>query len=73
MAIHSNDAATIRPGEFRFTSTDGVRVECTRWDSRGPLRGVVQIAHAIREHIGRYAGTIEDSIAAGYVLDHTVR
>jgi alpha-beta hydrolase superfamily lysophospholipase len=46
-----------RPGmpsaEFRFTSTDGVRVACARWDARGPVRGMVQIAHGMGEHIGR--------------------
>ncbi len=30
--------------EFSFTSSDGLRVACFRWDSRGPTRGVVQIA-----------------------------
>jgi alpha-beta hydrolase superfamily lysophospholipase len=52
--------------EFRFTSTDGLRVACARWDSRGPVRGVVQIAHGMGEHIGRYAGTIEVLVAAGF-------
>lgn len=28
--------------EFRFTSPDGLQVACTRWQSRGPARGVVQ-------------------------------
>jgi alpha-beta hydrolase superfamily lysophospholipase len=59
--------------EFRFTSTDGLRVACARWDSRGPVRGVVQIAHGLGEHIGRYAGVIEGLISAGltvYGNDH---
>ncbi len=30
--------------EFRLTSTDGVRVACGRWNGRGSVRGVVQIA-----------------------------
>lgn len=28
--------------EFRFTSQDGIQIVCTRWQSRGPARGVVR-------------------------------
>jgi len=28
--------------EFRFTSQDGLQIACTRWQSRGPARGVAQ-------------------------------
>ena len=59
--------------EFQFTSTDGLRVACARWDGRRPLRGVVQIAHGMGEHIGRYGGLIEVLVAAGltvYGNDH---
>jgi alpha-beta hydrolase superfamily lysophospholipase len=59
--------------EFQFDSADGLRIACTRWDSRGPVRGVVQIAHGMCEHIGRYVGTIEVLISAGltvYGNDH---
>jgi len=41
--------------EFSFTSSDGLRIACARWDSQGPVRGVIQIAHGMGEHIGRYA------------------
>jgi len=59
--------------EFSFTSSDGLQVACARWDSRGPVRGVVQIAHGMGEHIGRYAETIEALVSAGltvYGNDH---
>ena len=59
--------------EFRFTSTDGLRIACVRWDSRGAPRGVAQIAHGMGEHIGRYVGTIEVLVSAGltvYGQDH---
>lgn len=62
-----------RSSEFRFTSSDGMRIACTRWDSRRPVRGVVQIAHGIGEHIGRYTETIEFLVANGltvYGNDH---
>src|ERR1700750_2075930 len=59
--------------KFRFTSADGLRVACARWDSLVPARGVVQIAHGMGEHIGRYEGAIEFLTAAGlkvYGNDH---
>lgn len=73
MAVGSAHPATTSFTEFRFTSSDGLRVACTRWDSRGPVHGVVQIAHGMGEHIGRYAGTIEALVSAGltvYGNDH---
>ena len=59
--------------EFNFTSSDGLKVVCFRWDSHGPARGVVQIAHGMGEHIGRYLETINDLNSAGltvYANDH---
>jgi len=68
------DLRTFAPSfEFRFTSSDGMRIACARWDSRRRVRGVVQIAHGIGEHIGRYAETIEFLVANGltvYGNDH---
>jgi alpha-beta hydrolase superfamily lysophospholipase len=63
----------MRSTDFRFTSRDGLQIACTRWDSRGETRGVVQIAHGMGEHMGRYAGTIEALVSAGltvYGNDH---
>jgi len=54
--------------EFRFTSNDGLGIACKRWDSRGPSRGVLQIAHGLGEHIGRYAELIEVLQAADLVV-----
>jgi alpha-beta hydrolase superfamily lysophospholipase len=61
------------PPEFGFVSTDGLRIACARWDSRGPVRGVIQIAHGMGEHIGRYAATIDALTSTGltvYGNDH---
>jgi alpha-beta hydrolase superfamily lysophospholipase len=58
---------------FLLTSSDGLCIACARWDSRGPARAVVQIAHGMREHMGRYADTIDALVTAGltvYVNDH---
>jgi alpha-beta hydrolase superfamily lysophospholipase len=69
-SLDSSHAPTER---FRLTSSDGLGFACARWDSRGPTRAVVQIAHGRGEHMGRYAGTIEFLVAAGltvYASDH---
>ena len=73
MAVQSGHTGTLHSTEFSFTSSDGVTVICSRWDSRGPTRGVVQIAHGMGEHIGRYTDTIEPLVSAGlnvYGNDH---
>ena len=64
---------TMRAVEFGFTGTDGLRIACARWDGRSPVRGVVQIAHGMGEHLGRYVGTIDVLVSAGltvYGNDH---
>jgi alpha-beta hydrolase superfamily lysophospholipase len=58
---------------FLLTSADGLCIACARWDSRGPARAVVQIAHGMGEHMGRYADTVDALVAAGltvYANDH---
>jgi alpha-beta hydrolase superfamily lysophospholipase len=37
--------------EFRFPSSDGLQIACNRWQNRGPVRGIVQIAHGLGEHV----------------------
>jgi alpha-beta hydrolase superfamily lysophospholipase len=73
MSIHFGNDSTSPSAEFRFASTDGLRISCARWDSRAPVTGVVQIAHGMGEHVGRYVGLIEVLTAAGltvYGNDH---
>src|SRR5262245_3021941 len=73
MAIHVSQAAINNGTEFQFTSRDGLRIACSRRDAQGPARGVVQIAHGMGEHIGRYRETIEALVSAGltvYGNDH---
>jgi alpha-beta hydrolase superfamily lysophospholipase len=66
--------SSLAPTErFWLTSSDGLCLACARWDSRGPTRAVVQIAHGMGEHTGRYSSTIEVLVAAGltvYANDH---
>ena len=59
--------------QFRFSSADELQIACTRWNSCSPVRGVVQIAHGMGEHIQRYAEFIEALVSAGltvYGNDH---
>lgn len=53
---------------FQFVSRDGLRIACGRWDGHGSVRGVVQIAHGMGEHIGRYIGVIEALTSAGFTV-----
>ena len=59
MAVHGECTAPSPSAEFRLVSTDGLSIVCARWDSCGRARGVVQIAHGLGEHLGRYGGLIE--------------
>ena len=54
--------------DFWFTSKDGLRIACRRWDSRGPARGVMQIAHGLGEHSGRYCELIEALLEASFTV-----
>jgi alpha-beta hydrolase superfamily lysophospholipase len=43
------------PERFQFKSDEGLSIACVKWEDRRPVRGVIQIAHGLGEHIGRYA------------------
>ena len=47
------------PERFQFTSTDGLSIACVKWRGHDAVRGVVQIAHGLGEHMGRYAELAE--------------
>jgi alpha-beta hydrolase superfamily lysophospholipase len=59
---------SVQAYRFQFTSTDGLGIECARWEVQAPVRGIVQIAHGLGEHIGRYVGLIEYLVQAGLVV-----
>src|SRR4030095_1042516 len=58
---------------FQFTSSDGLSIACQKWSGQHEPRGVVQIAHGLGEHMGRYAELakllIEDELVV-YGNDH---
>jgi alpha-beta hydrolase superfamily lysophospholipase len=43
------------PERFHFTSSDGLSIACEKWSGHQAPRGIVQIAHGLGEHMGRYA------------------
>lgn len=54
---------------FDFDSVkDGVRIHVHVWQPAGPPRGVVQIAHGMGEHAGRYAALAEALTARGFAV-----
>jgi alpha-beta hydrolase superfamily lysophospholipase len=72
-ATHERGLAATASNEFRFASSDGLSIVCARWDARSSPRGVVQIAHGMGEHFGRYEDLIGALQAAGltvYANDH---
>jgi alpha-beta hydrolase superfamily lysophospholipase len=56
------------PHQFQFTSSDGLQIACTRWSNRHPPRGIIQIAHGMGEHIGRYQTLITELVYAGLIV-----
>ena len=59
---------TSTPQRFRFTSADGLSIACVKWGNREDVRGVVQIAHGLGEHIGRYAELADTLTQAEFVV-----
>jgi len=61
------------PGRFQFKSDDGLSIASVKWGNGRHVRGVVQIAHGLGEHIGRYAElaqTLADAEFVVYGNDH---
>lgn len=52
---------------------DGLRIACGRWQCIGPARGVIQIAHRMGEHSGRYSeliAALQGASLVVYANDH---
>jgi alpha-beta hydrolase superfamily lysophospholipase len=65
--------AVMRFDEFDLPMADGVAVHVRRWRPDGEPRAVVQIAHGMAEHSGRYArlaGVLVDAGHAVWAHDH---
>jgi alpha-beta hydrolase superfamily lysophospholipase len=57
-----------QPERFQFNSADGLSIACVKWGSEHDIRGIVQIAHGLGEHIGRYAVLAEALLQAGFAV-----
>ncbi|HEY7405710.1 MAG TPA: alpha/beta hydrolase [Candidatus Angelobacter sp.] len=53
---------------FTLTAADGLEVFIYRWLPERPVIAVIQIAHGLAEHAGRYARLAESLTAAGYAV-----
>ncbi|MET0144814.1 MAG: alpha/beta hydrolase [Ilumatobacteraceae bacterium] len=51
-----------------MTGADGERIFLYRWSGAGEPKAIVQIAHGMGEHAGRYARLAEALVDAGYVV-----
>jgi len=60
--------AQLEPERFQFTSADSLSIACVKWIGRHHVRGVVQIAHGLGEHMGRYAALAETLVQGEFVV-----
>jgi len=56
------------PERFQFKSDDNLSIACVKWGNGRHVRGVVQIAHGLGEHVGRYAQLAETLAQAEFVV-----
>src|SRR6266404_6212665 len=56
------------PVRFRFTSSDGLSIACVKWSGQHEPRGVIQIAHGLGEHTGRFAELAKVLVEDGFVV-----
>jgi alpha-beta hydrolase superfamily lysophospholipase len=68
MDVRASDGGTQRASDFRLPVEDGVEVFVYRWVPQSQPKAVVQLAHGMAEHAGRYARLAEQLTAAGYAV-----
>ena len=56
------------PERFQFTSGDGLSIACAKWGDHHEPRGVIQIAHGLGDHIGRYDELADVLVRDGFVV-----
>jgi alpha-beta hydrolase superfamily lysophospholipase len=56
------------PERFQFISTDGLSIAWVKWGGQHQVRGVLQIAHGLGEHIGRYGELADILVRDGFVV-----
>jgi alpha-beta hydrolase superfamily lysophospholipase len=60
--------ASVPSSTFSFASSDGAAINIRRWLGDAPPKAVVQIAHGLAEHAGRYHRLALTLTAAGYAV-----
>src|SRR5215510_328742 len=58
----------LEPERVQFTSADGLSIACVTWSGQDNVRGVVQTAHGLGEHIGRYVELAETLVHGEFVV-----
>ena len=53
---------------FQFLSAGGLPIACVKWSGHHEVRGIVQIAHGLGEHVGRYAELAETLVHGHFVV-----
>src|SRR3989440_2118259 len=56
------------PERFHFTSSDGLSIACVKWVRPQKVGGVIQIAHGLGEHMGRYEQLAEILLEAEFAV-----
>ncbi len=56
------------PERFHFTSSGGLSIACVKWVRPQKVRGVIQIAHGLGEHMGRYEQLAEILLEAEFAV-----
>ena len=57
---------------FTFDGSNGAKIFTYRWQSKEPVRGVLQIAHGMGEHALRYRKPLQPLLDAGIVIYATI-
>src|SRR6185436_8232294 len=63
-----SSAADVDATDFTMASTDGEQLYVCRWSDHHPPRAVIQIAHGMGEHAGRYARLSVALVEEGYAV-----
>src|SRR5258708_29120290 len=61
-------ALSMPTSNFSMTAPDGTTIACYSWLPPGPPKAVVQIAHGLAEHAGRYERLAQALNAHGYIV-----
>jgi len=64
----ANSSDTAGPGSFKFAGADNLQLHCYQWLPEGDIKAVIQIAHGMAEHAGRYERLARRLNAEGFAV-----